>query len=215
MSWRLANSLIQLRKQVNEAFPERDKSSDGSIGDTAHSSRASDHNPNANGVVTAIDVDRDFNDGHDGRELVSALSASKDPRVKYIIFERQITVKGDISKWKPYLGKNAHNHHVHISVSVDSKLYDDASPWNLDFATHITAPNTSASSAPALYKQGSKGDGVKMLQQVLIEKGFLIADSADGDFGPKTETAVRNFQSSRKLQPDGIAGTVTLKALGL
>ena len=130
MSWRLADSLIQLRKQVNEAFPDRDKSSDGSIGDAAHSQRVSDHNPNSAGVVTAIDVDRDFNDGHDGRQLVSALVDSRDPRIKYIIFERQISVTGDVTKWKPYNGKNAHNHHVHVSVSATPKLYDDASAWS-------------------------------------------------------------------------------------
>jgi hypothetical protein len=215
MSWRVANSLIQLRKQVNEAFPARDKSSDGSIGDTAHSNRASDHNPNGAGVVTAIDVDRDFNDGHDGRQLVSALVASKDPRVKYIIFERQITVPGDISRWKPYVGKNAHNHHVHISVSADSRLYDDATAWNLDFAAHVEAPNVSAAPAPALLKKGSKGDGVLNLQRALAERGYLKLTDADGDFGPKTEVAVKNFQSANRLQPDGIAGTMTLRALGL
>ena len=102
MSWRLAKCLIQLRNQINEAFPARDKSSDGSVGDERHRHLKSDHNPNANQVVTAIDVDRDFNDGHDGRQLVSALVASQDPRIKYIIFERQISKTGDVTKWSPY-----------------------------------------------------------------------------------------------------------------
>ena len=215
MSWRLANSLIQLRKQVNEAFPDRDKSSDGSIGDAAHSQRASDHNPNAAGVVTASDVDRDFNDGHDGRQLVSALVAARDPRIKYVIFERQISVTGDITKWKPYNGANAHNHHVHISVSADKTLYDDASPWNLDFAANAKAPNVPPTPAPALLKRGSRGEAVKSLQKALISRGFIPLGKDDGSFGPKTESAVRNFQSANRLQPDGIAGTMTLKALGL
>ena len=213
MSWRLANSLIELRKQINERFPERDKSSDGSIGDAAHSLRASDHNPNAKGVVTAIDVDRDLNDGHDGRELVAALVAAKDPRIKYIIFERQISVTGNVTQWKPYFGRNAHNHHVHISVSADARLYDDPAPWDLNFAAKPAGTPTTPE--PRLFKRGSRGDGVRALQNALIARGFIPPGKADGVFGAKTETAVRQFQSAHRLQPDGIAGTVTLKALGL
>ncbi|HMT09058.1 MAG TPA: peptidoglycan-binding domain-containing protein [Pyrinomonadaceae bacterium] len=215
MSWRLANSLVQLRKQINEAFPERDKSSDGSIGDRAHQGRPSDHNPNAAGVVTAIDVDRDFNDGHDGRELVSALIAARDPRIKYVIFERQISVTGDITKWKPYHGKNAHNHHVHISAAADRNLYDDPSPWILDFGAKVKPQDAPGTPVPALLKRGSRGEAVRSLQKALIERGYIPAGKADGSFGPKTEDAVRTFQSANRLQPDGIAGTMTLKALGL
>ncbi|MEO6333626.1 MAG: peptidoglycan-binding domain-containing protein [Pyrinomonadaceae bacterium] len=213
MSWRLAKSLIQLRSQINEVFPARDKESDGSIGDTAHSNRRSDHNPNINGVVTAIDVDRDFNDGHDGRELVSALIASDDPRIKYIIFERQISQTGNVSRWSPYFGKNAHNHHVHISISASAKLYDDSTPWRLNLKAKASlAPPTPL---PALLKRGSRGEAVRALQNVLIERGLIPKGKADGVFGPKTEIAVRQFQSANKLTPDGMAGTVTLKALGL
>jgi hypothetical protein len=207
--------LIQLRNQINEAFPARDRSSDGSIGDVAHSKRKSDHNPNSAGVVTAIDVDRDFNDGHDARELVSALVASQDPRIKYIIFERQISVTGDVTKWKPYFGANAHNHHVHISVSATPKLYDDTTPWSLNFKKNGSAPKAPPTPVPRFFKRGSRGEGVRELQRVLMERGYIPKGKVDGVFGPKTEIAVRQFQSANKLTPDGIAGTVTLKALGL
>ncbi|PYT00975.1 MAG: hypothetical protein DMF63_04740 [Acidobacteria bacterium] len=215
MSWRLAKCLIQLRDEINKTFPERDKASDGSVGDLHHLPRKSDHNPNANGVVTAIDVDRDLNDGHDGRELVSALVASRDPRIKYIIFERQISVTGIVTKWNPYHGPNAHNHHVHISVSADPALYDSAAPWALKFKQNGNAPQAPRTPLPSLYKRGSRGDGVRELQRVLMERGYIPKGKIDGVFGPKTEIAVRQFQSAHKLNPDGMAGTVTLKALGL
>jgi peptidoglycan hydrolase-like protein with peptidoglycan-binding domain len=48
-----------------------------------------------------------------------------------------------------------------------------------------------------------------------MEKGYIPKGKADGVFGPKTEIAVRQFQSAHRLLPDGIAGTVTLKELGL
>lgn len=45
MTWRLARGLEHLRAQVNTKWSNRSKDSDGSIGDEAHASRSSDHNP--------------------------------------------------------------------------------------------------------------------------------------------------------------------------
>lgn len=42
------------------------------------------------------------------------------------------------------------------------------------------------------------GQCVTSLQNLLASKGFSPG-AADGDFGPATETAVRNFQSSAGL----------------
>src|SRR4051794_9209283 len=59
MAFRLAKALETLRSQVNAAHPTRRKASDGWIGDTAHSARKSDHNPNSAGVVCALDMTHD------------------------------------------------------------------------------------------------------------------------------------------------------------
>jgi hypothetical protein len=59
---------------------------------------------------------------------VAQLQISRDPRLKYIIYEGQITVKGDITKWKPYAGANPHRHHAHISVHGD---YDSRKDWQI------------------------------------------------------------------------------------
>ena len=40
--WRVAKSLLAIRKQVNDKFPNRKKDWDGTIGDANHSAR-SDH----------------------------------------------------------------------------------------------------------------------------------------------------------------------------
>ena len=64
----------------------------------------------------------------------------------------------------------------------------------------------------ALYKIGSRGDEVKMLQEKLKELGYYNGP-IDGIFGGGTDAAVRAFQRKKKLTADGIVGAVTWKAL--
>lgn len=194
MSWRLAKSLIRLREQVNAEWPGRDRSSDGSIGDTAHRNRKSDHNPNSAGVVTAIDIDADLAPGVNVRELVDALFASRDPRIKYIIFNGRITV-ASLTGWKRYTGANAHKAHAHISVSARPSLYDDASDWQIRPVKAEPQPR------PTL-RRGDRGEAVKQLQK-------LLKLPADGIFGEKTEAGVKGVQLINGLRPDGIAGKQT------
>lgn len=208
MSWRLATSLIKLREQINAEFPNRDKSSDGSIGDPAHSARKSDHNPNPAGVVCAIDIDEDLNGDRTLEQVVTAIRASRDKRVKYIIYEGRITVQGnDLQSWKQYSGPNSHSHHAHISVVSD--LADSAEDWSIDgTADHF--PVRPSVSFPTL-RRGDKGDEVKILQTKLSAKGFAF--KIDGEFGPTTERVVRAFQNTNGLQGDGIAGPDTWEKL--
>ena len=57
-------------------------------------------------------------------------------------------------------------------------------------------------------RKGSKGDGVKMMQEAL-------GVGADGSFGPGTERALKAWQTANSLTADGIAGPATLgKLLG-
>ncbi|MDQ0206090.1 peptidoglycan-binding domain-containing protein [Alkalicoccobacillus murimartini] len=48
---------------------------------------------------------------------------------------------------------------------------------------------------------------VRLLQSALNANGYKLA--VDGDFGVGTEKAVRDFQSSRRITSDGIAGANT------
>lgn len=74
---------------------------------------------------------------------------------------------------------------------------------------------TGGSSSPLqLLKEGSSGPIVKQLQQRLQEKGFNPG-SIDGVFGLGTKAAVRAFQKANGLEPDGIVGQQTWKALGM
>jgi hypothetical protein len=129
--YRTAASLLKLLDQVNALAPKRKKGFDGTIGDAAHQARKSDHNPNADGVVTALDVTHDP-PAMDALRLANALRASRDPRIKYVIHNGRIfSSKVQPWVWRPYSGADPHKHHVHVSVEADAQLYDNAAPWKL------------------------------------------------------------------------------------
>ena len=57
-------------------------------------------------------------------------------------------------------------------------------------------------------QRGSKGEDVKKVQN-------FLGITADGDFGPNTEAAVREYQSENGLNVDGIVGSQTWASMGL
>lgn len=70
--------------------------------------------------------------------------------------------------------------------------------------------------APALVELqlGSQGTEVIELQKKLLKLGYDLSPwGADGDFGQKTNAAVRAFQKDNNLDVDGIVGPNTLAAL--
>jgi hypothetical protein len=136
MAWRVAKSLLILRDQINAMAPGRSTSSDGTIGDAAHQATNSDHNPNADGVVTAMDITHDPAHGVDAGKLAEMLRASRDQRIKYVISQRRIfSSKVSPWQWRPYTGASPHTEHVHISVDADRSLYDDTRAWAIDGLT--------------------------------------------------------------------------------
>jgi len=148
-TWRVARSLDTLLGQLNAKAPKRSKKSDGSIGDAAHASRSSDHNPwiksGGMGIVTARDYSHDPAGGLDCNWLASALVASKDPRIKYVIWNRRIYTPG--RGWAAYKGANPHDHHLHLSVSEQPGWFDSTVPWSL--AGSSSSPITTLPAAPA------------------------------------------------------------------
>jgi hypothetical protein len=59
-------------------------------------------------------------------------------------------------------------------------------------------------------KKGSKNNQVKTLQRILYSMKYnLGSNPMDGDFGKKTDAAVRHFQRTNKLEDDGIVGEKT------
>lgn len=127
---------IAALRDANIAWPNRNKRSDGIMGDLSHQfltgpdgklgtaddiPNNSDHN-----LGLAVDITHDPENGCDCNML--AQMAIADDRVTYVIWNKRIYNRARASEgWRPYTGKNGHTHHIHISVHAAAR--SDASPW--------------------------------------------------------------------------------------
>jgi len=133
MSPKLCKAGQQLRLQIDDSYPDRDRTSDGWIGNRAHQNSFSDHNPDAKGIVRAIDIDRDLA-GKKKPDLMPDLAdqirhaAKSDKRIAYIIFAGKIASPRMGWRWRKYRGINPHDHHCHISFTkqgdTDSSFFN-------------------------------------------------------------------------------------------
>jgi lysozyme family protein len=220
-SWRVAHSLDTLLKQINQWAPGRSKVSDGSIGDAAHASRSSDHNPwivdGGVGVVTARDFTHDPAHGCDCNKLSDLLRASSDPRIKYMIWNRRICsseAKGGQPPWawRPYTGANPHNHHMHVSVMSTKILYDSTNSWSLSSEVPAAPARAVSQSAPGTSDHDAAMADLHAATQALLSLTPLLhrltalQDSGDPDvtaraaelLGRYDELSRADFASQRR-----------------
>lgn len=214
MSWRLARALEKLRSQVNAQWPKRGKGSDGSVGDTSHGARKSDHNPDGAGIVHAIDITHDPKNGFDSYAFADMLLKKQDRRIKYIISNRRIgsgPQGPSAGVWRKYTGSNPHDHHCHISV-VSGPAGDATDPWDIG-GSISPSPDVMDTYVPppATLRKGARGPQVQTMQGRLNAHGEKL--TVDGDFGAATFAALKKFQSDNHLTPDGICGPQSWHAL--
>ncbi len=199
------------RKALTDAtlrFPNRNRASDGIMGDAAHSRRRSDHN-----LGNAFDLTHDPSNGVNCNAL--SLLAINDERVTYVIWNRRIYNRARAGEgWRPYGGSNPHTHHMHVSIRATERNNLAAWAWSPDGAP---IPNAPSSPVPGtlppneVLRKGSRGSNVIILQKKLNRFGGRLA--TDGDFGEKTHQAVLKFQRDHRLEDDGIVGRRTWRAL--
>lgn len=141
----LAVGGAMLRLQIDKRWPNRDRRSDGWIGDRAHAARISDHNPDARGIVHAIDIDENLGagplrNGRQARILADQLldyAASGLPgsdRLKYVVYENRLasgTYRSTWWRWRP--GNWGHTAHIHVSFTAAAET--DKRPWPLPCLT--------------------------------------------------------------------------------
>ncbi len=135
MKPRLSQAAIQLREMCDDSFPDRDRRSDGWIADSRHMSTGhSDHIPDVDSWVRAIDIDRDLNPS--GKPDVMPyladqirIVAKKDKRIAYVIFNGRIASAKSLWRFRRYTGINPHTKHCHISFT--KKGDEDRSFFNI------------------------------------------------------------------------------------
>jgi len=136
MKPKLCKAGQQLREQFDDTYPDRDRRSDGWIGDLRHSARPSDHNPDqSTGIVRAIDVDRDVHKSSkpdlmpDIADQLRLAAKKGEKRISYIIFNGRIASSRMGWRWRPYKGSNPHDHHCHVSFTKTGD--EDGSFFNI------------------------------------------------------------------------------------
>ncbi|TIP07787.1 N-acetylmuramidase domain-containing protein [Mesorhizobium sp.] len=67
------------------------------------------------------------------------------------------------------------------------------------------------SASTGMLRMGSTGARVRALQTLLLRAGYAV--NVDGDYGPSTRDAVRDFQKAQKIAADGVAGPETFRRL--
>lgn len=138
MKWWGAPCLVTLMGEINARWPERDKSSDGMVGDARHAREHSDHNPDPSssppGVVRAVDIDVDLdgvarNSAPDVSLVVHCLLLH--PATHYIIYNKVIWDRDYQFRPRDYLAVNPHGdpHTSHIHISILHGEEHNTTPW--------------------------------------------------------------------------------------
>lgn len=142
VTWYLNRALTTMRAEVDDRYPSRDKTSDGTIGDAAHASRSSDHNPDPDGSVDAWDMDSDLRSSNDPAawEFLKGRFQAH-PASSYWIHRDIICRRADnwarrsypdylASKGIDPSARNTHYHHVHWNSREE---YEGSSqPWGIE-----------------------------------------------------------------------------------
>lgn len=146
-AWTLVPCLVSLRAEFNALASNRDKSSDGAIGDANHTS-SSDHTPDeqssvlrgkdadAVNEVHAVDVDSDLRLAGWSMDRVVQIIVTRhrlglDDRLQNCIYMRKIYSRSWGWTARAYTGASPHDHHAHFSSRYDTKSESDTSPWGL------------------------------------------------------------------------------------
>ena len=109
----------------------------------------------------------------------------------------------------------------YYSVGTPNAAFEAQAPFAIEAPRGTTSTSTSTTTSTStsaengverpLLKRGDKGVYVKTLQEYLLNWRFNV--EVDAIFGPRTEGAVRSFQSAHQLDPSGIVDARTWDAL--
>lgn len=161
------------------------------IGDKSHQGRPSDHNPEADGSVDAIDVMLGEHFTHrDAQNLFTVLHENTDWRLAYVIYDRHI-FSSTVHPWviRNYTGDDPHTNHIHISRN--DKQESNRDRWVIESeARHVEMAKIIAK-LPIL-KKGDRDpiEGVRAVWR--LQRILGVKD--DGWYGDDTEAALDRWE---------------------
>lgn len=129
MAWFLNPALTRFRAAVDAAWPNRDRTSDGTVADALHPA-GSDHQPDPDGSVDAWDMDVDGVPVEHLKHVFQAHESSL-----YWIHNDEIGRRAN--GWKPepyanYAGPNRNRHDKHVHWNTRQSHETSTAPWRVD-----------------------------------------------------------------------------------
>ncbi len=126
--------------------------------------------------------------------------------------ENLIKLGYDLGKWGADGDFGNATYEAVKKLQKDHGLEDDGVVGKNTYALLDRLLNQSQTSQPQdnpypTIRLGDKGELVRLLQEKLNRKGYNL--KVDGDFGGKTETAVKDYQKKNGLTSDGVVGPKT------
>jgi hypothetical protein len=186
----LVKCLATLRAEFNALSPNRDKGSDGWIGDAAHQAETSDHNPRPDGRVLALDIDSTGPWPAPFGDMVESLRG--DSRLEYVIWNRRIASRSQGWTWRTYTGtSDPHTGHAHFSARHDLTGNTSTAPWGLEDFDMELSDDQIAKIAAAVwqYRLTDQTDGVAKQAgtmqawqgQVAVNQANRVIDAGTAD----------------------------------
>ena len=136
-------------------------------------------------------------DGHIGSNTISQTLLKDGDGLIHGICDQRLAFLKSLSTW-PVFGKGWQRRVDRLRADAVILYYDEI----------MVVPASDTTEAYRIVKNGSSGEWVNKVQKVLGIK-------EDGVFGDKTQDALKIWQENEGLEPDGIAGRNTYRAMGL
>jgi Putative peptidoglycan binding domain len=235
---KIAHNLGIRRSACLDSFPHIEV---GWIGNAAHQAEQSDHNPDARGLVHAIDV---MVIKQRAESVVKWALAHPDD-LEYVIHNRTIWTRRHDFRPKKYNGRDPHTNHVHISGRHGPTGENRSTGTGYDTASEQSSPAGTPTKVPAptpgpkpgpvpghgpspatssklpVHKPGSRTLGLVSPHlsgtDILFVQRFIGKNKcgkADGFYGKDTVAGVKWYQDMRGIPVTGVVDARTWHNLG-
>lgn len=125
----LVPSLRALFAEIDAVWPNRDRRTDGWIGDSRHCPGTSDHCADSAGRVHAIDIDKDGIDP----DFVIARASNVEGVIRYMNWNyQQYHVRNDFQP-RPLGGDDPHTTHIHVSIEHTDRARDYTASFGIAY----------------------------------------------------------------------------------